>query len=200
MLYHDPGLHSVPSSKPTLAPAVIPAVVLCLVLLLATAFAGPRTATHLWGSSQTSPRLRTAGQTLLKQASLSRLLQTPSHATPAVSAAEGGDAVAESLVRELLEDEFDAVVAGPTPVLVDYYATWCGPCRLMEPKVAELAREYDGRVLVYKMDCGTNGSKCRDLGIKMLPTFHVWKNGELLEEMFGTNADKLEQMVKDAAA
>lgn len=39
-----------------------------------------------------------------------------------------------------------------------------------------------------------------DLGIKMLPTFHVWKNGELLEEMFGTNADKLEQMVKDAAA
>ena len=44
--------------------------------------------------------------------------------------------------------QFDEIVAGPKPVLVDYYATWCGPCRLMEPKIAEIAKEFAGRLLV----------------------------------------------------
>jgi thioredoxin 1 len=120
--------------------------------------------------------------------------------TAPIAAGATGAEGEPSLIQDMVEDEFDAVVAGSTPVLVDYYATWCGPCRLMEPKVQDIARQYAGKLKVYKLDCGTNGNKCKDLGIKMLPTFHVWKNGEMLDQMFGTNSEKLDSMVKAAVA
>uniref|UniRef100_A0A7S1IZ23 Thioredoxin domain-containing protein n=1 Tax=Eutreptiella gymnastica TaxID=73025 RepID=A0A7S1IZ23_9EUGL len=118
----------------------------------------------------------------------------------AISAAEAAVEYDDSDVLYVEEADFETVTAGPVPVLIDYYATWCGPCRLMDPQIAALATEYKGKMRVYKMDCGANGAKCRELGIKMLPTFQLYQEGKLLDEMFGTNKDKLMQIITKALA
>ena len=112
-------------------------------------------------------------------------------ATPAASGDPGA-------VMYLDAANFNDVIAGDIPVLIDYYATWCGPCRLMDPYVAELSTTYEGRVKVYKMDCGEHAAKCGELGIKMLPTFQMYKSGKMIGEMFGTKKDKLEQIISKA--
>lgn len=122
----------------------------------------------------------------------------PTAVTPLMAGAAAPADYDDSDVLKMDEAEFEAITGGDTPVLVDYYATWCGPCRLMDPTIARLATEYKGKLLVYKMDCGANGAKCRELGIKMLPTFQMYKSGQMLDEMFGTSSDKLVSMIDKA--
>jgi len=115
------------------------------------------------------------------------------------AAAADPEAAGDSRLQQLSAADFDAATSGDAPVLVDYYATWCGPCRLMEPMLESLAKEYEGKVTVYKFDCGEHGSKCQELGIKMLPTFQMYRNGQAVEEMVGTGNDQLMQMFANAA-
>lgn len=71
------------------------------------------------------------------------------------------------------------------PVMVDFWATWCGPCRMIAPLVEELASEYDGKVVIGKCNVDENQEVPMKYGIRNIPTLLFFKNGELVDRMVG---------------
>ncbi|HIX67725.1 MAG TPA: thioredoxin [Candidatus Anaerostipes excrementavium] len=71
------------------------------------------------------------------------------------------------------------------PVLVDMFATWCGPCKMMAPVVEELADDYDGEVKVGKLDIDEDGDIAAQYSIMSVPTFLIFKNGEVVDKIIG---------------
>ena len=86
--------------------------------------------------------------------------------------------------------EFDELVAGDTPVIVDFTATWCGPCQFIGPKFAAMADEFKNITLV-KVDVDANSETAAKCGINCMPTFQVWKSGAKVEEFSGASEEKL---------
>ena len=84
--------------------------------------------------------------------------------------------------REVLEAEL--------PVLVDFWAEWCGPCHVIAPILDELADEYDGRVKFVKLDTEENFDTAERYGIRSLPTLLVFKGGEQVDQIMGTRPKK----------
>ena len=75
---------------------------------------------------------------------------------------------------------FDAeVLQSPLPVLVDYWAEWCGPCRMIAPILDEIAREYDGRLSIAKLNVDENQQTPQKYGIRGIPTLMLFKNGNI---------------------
>ncbi len=80
----------------------------------------------------------------------------------------------------LTKENFDSeVLKSDIPVLVDFWAVWCGPCRMLAPAVAEIAEEYDGTVKVGKIDVDAEPELANRFGIMSIPTILVFKNGEI---------------------
>jgi thioredoxin 1 len=84
------------------------------------------------------------------------------------------------------DDTFEEVVLGaPIPALVDFWAPWCGPCRMVAPIVEELARDYDGQLRVAKVNTDENVEVASRLGIMGIPTVILFKNGQEVDRIVG---------------
>ncbi len=79
----------------------------------------------------------------------------------------------------------EVVVKSDKPVLVDFWAEWCGPCRMVAPIVEELSKEYDGRALVVKCDVDNNPGIAAKYGIRNIPTILFFKDGQIADKQVG---------------
>jgi thioredoxin 1 len=84
------------------------------------------------------------------------------------------------------DDQFDnEVLKSEIPVLVDFWATWCGPCRLITPIIEELANEYQGKAKMFKLDVDSNQRTAMQYGIRSIPTLLIFKGGQVVDSIIG---------------
>ena len=86
---------------------------------------------------------------------------------------------------QITTENFESLKSGNLPLVVDFWATWCGPCRMIAPVIEELAKEYDGRIVVGKCDVEENDDIAMEFGIRNIPTILFFKNGQVVDKMVG---------------
>jgi thioredoxin 1 len=90
-----------------------------------------------------------------------------------------------SKVSQIQDSEFDTLLTFEGPVVIDFTAPWCGPCRKIAPLMEQLAEEYEGRAQVVKIDIDQNKINAKKFGIKSIPAVLIFKGGELVENLVG---------------
>jgi thioredoxin 1 len=89
-------------------------------------------------------------------------------------------------IQHVTDDTFDPeVLQSQTPVLVDYWAEWCGPCKMIAPILDEVSKDYDGRLQIAKMNVDENREVPAKFGIRGIPTLMLFKDGKLAETKVG---------------
>ena len=86
---------------------------------------------------------------------------------------------------ELTDSNFDQVINSDKPVLVDFWAEWCGPCKMIGPVVEELAGDYDGKAVIAKLNVDENPQTTAKFGVRSIPTLLVFKNGQIVDKQIG---------------
>ncbi len=82
-------------------------------------------------------------------------------------------------------ENFENLKNGNQPLVVDFWATWCGPCRMVGPVISELAEEYDGRITVGKCDVEENEDLALEFGVRNIPTIVFIKGGQIVDKIVG---------------
>ena len=88
-------------------------------------------------------------------------------------------------VREITDQDFEQLVNTGQPVFVDFWAPWCGPCRIIGPMVEELAPSYEGKAVITKMNVDENQTVPQKFGVTSIPTLMIFKNGKLVDRAIG---------------
>jgi thioredoxin 1 len=86
---------------------------------------------------------------------------------------------------KITSENFESLKTGNLPLVVDFWATWCGPCRMVGPIIEELAKEYDGKIVVGKCDVEENEELASEFGIRNIPTILFFKNGDVVDKIVG---------------
>ena len=86
---------------------------------------------------------------------------------------------------QITNENFASLKNGQLPFVIDFCATWCGPCRMLAPIIAELAKEYDGKIVVGKCDVEENEDLAQEFGIRNIPTVLFFKGGEIVDKVVG---------------
>ena len=89
------------------------------------------------------------------------------------------------MALQVTDANFDELVNSGKPMVLDFWAEWCGPCRMVGPIVDELATEYEGKVIIGKIDVDNNDDVVSQFGIRNIPTLFVFKGGEKVDSVMG---------------
>ena len=100
----------------------------------------------------------------------------------------------------LSDKDFDEkVIKSSKPILVDFYANWCGPCKMIAPYLEELADEFKGKVTVAKLDVDQNNQSAMRYGVRGIPTLILFENGQQKETIVGADPNRIRDAVANAA-
>ena len=101
---------------------------------------------------------------------------------------------------EITDASFKSEVTdSPVPVLVDFWAPWCGPCKMIAPVLEEIAQEYEGKAKIVKINIDDNQNTPAQFGVRSIPTLILFKNGQEVEKIIGAQGkDKLTALIDSA--
>jgi len=89
------------------------------------------------------------------------------------------------MALQITDESFRELIAGDKPVVVDFWAEWCGPCRMIGPVIEELAGEYEDKAIIGKINIDENNDVSEEYGIRSIPTILFFKNGQLMDKHIG---------------
>ena len=92
------------------------------------------------------------------------------------------------MVTELTRENFNEIVKSDKPVLVDFWASWCGPCRMVAPIIDQIAEEYAGKINVGKVNVDNEGTIAAEFAIVSIPTVILFKNGKEVQKLVGVHS------------
>lgn len=86
---------------------------------------------------------------------------------------------------EITDANFEEVIKSDKPILIDFWAEWCGPCKMIGPIVEEMAGDYEGKAIIGKVDVDSNPSVAQAFGIRSIPTLLFFKDGQIVDKQIG---------------
>lgn len=92
------------------------------------------------------------------------------------------------MIKELTKVDFNDAIMSQRPVIVDFWASWCGPCRMVSPIIDQIAEEYDGKIAVGKVNVDEEGALAAEYAVVSIPTVMLFKDGKPVEKLVGAHS------------
>ncbi|CEH18705.1 thioredoxin [Ceraceosorus bombacis] len=98
------------------------------------------------------------------------------------------------------KSEFDELIKSDKPTIIDFWATWCGPCKMISPIFEKIAEATGESATFAKVDVDEQGEIAQEVGIRAMPTFLVFKNGQQVDKLLGADPSKLQSIITNAVS